>query len=103
MNKVMLIMDNPNACIECPLCFKAEEMSLGNFEYKRLYSCKKLLDGVEDVYLEDILHKKPDWCPLKEIPKKMEVCGKYPQPDGIVPSYKIGFNACIDEILKESG
>lgn len=42
---------------------------------------------------------RPDWCPLKPMPEKMQVCGKYPQPDGIVPSYKIGYNACIDEIL----
>lgn len=42
----------------------------------------------------------PDWCPLRELPKKMQVCGKYPQEDKIVPSYKIGYNACIDELLK---
>lgn len=51
----------------------------------------------------DYCQEKPDWCPLREAPKKMKVCGKYPQPDGIVPSYKIGFNACIDEILKGDG
>ena len=30
-----------------------------------------------------------------------EVCGKYPQPDGITPSYKVGWNSCLDEILEE--
>nr|DAE57253.1 MAG TPA: hypothetical protein [Bacteriophage sp.] len=30
----------------------------------------------------------------------MKVCGKYPQPDRIAPSYKVGWNACLDEILK---
>lgn len=44
--------------------------------------------------------KKPDWCPIRPIPEKMKITGKYPQPDGIVPSYKYGWNACIDEILK---
>ena len=43
--------------------------------------------------------KKPEWCPLVPIPEKMEICGKYPQPDGIVPSYKIGWNKCIDAIV----
>lgn len=43
---------------------------------------------------------KPDWCPLRSVPEKMEVCGRYPQPDGIVPSYKIGWNECVDKILK---
>lgn len=97
MSKVMLVMDDMKACIDCPLCFKAEEMSLGNFEYKRLYSCKNVPDGVEDVYLEDILRKKPEWCPLKEVPKKIE------KATGDMDYYKaVGFNACIDEILKES-
>ena len=43
---------------------------------------------------------KPDWCPLRALPEKMKVCGKYPQPDRIAPSYKVGWNACLDEILK---
>lgn len=34
------------------------------------------------------------------MPEKMKVCGKYPQPDRIAPSYKVGWNACLDEILK---
>ena len=23
-------------------------------------------------------YERPDWCPLRELPEKMEVCGKYP-------------------------
>ena len=98
MSKVMLIMDKPDACIECPLCFKAEEISIGAFEYRRLYSCKRVPEDVEDIYLEDILHKKPDWCPLKDVPNKIE------NAIGDMDYYKaIGFNACINEILKENG
>lgn len=97
MSKVMLIMDNPNACIECPLRYESEEISIGVFEYKRLYSCRKAPDYAEDIYLEDILHKKPDWCPLKEVPERKK--------HTIFPkSYDDGwnneFNACIYEILK---
>ena len=43
--------------------------------------------------------EKPDWCPLRPVPEKKEVCGKYPQPDKIPASYKIGYNQCIDDIL----
>lgn len=96
MSKVMLIMDKPNACIDCPLCFEAEQISIGVFEYKRLYSCRKVPDDVEDIYLEDILNKKPDWCPLKDVPKKIE------KATGDLDYYRaIGFNSCIDWILKE--
>ena len=98
MSKVMLIMDKINACIECPLCFKAEEMSIGAFKYERLYSCKRVPDDVEDIYLEDILHKKPDWCPLKDVPEKRE---QAEFPKGYYDGWNNGFNACIDEILKE--
>lgn len=97
MSKVMLIMDKPNACIKCSFCFKADEMSMGNFEYKRLYSCKHIPSDVEGIYLEDILHKKPDWCPLKDVPKK-RTAQKYKNP---LKSWINGWNACIDEILKE--
>lgn len=89
MSKVMLITDKPNACIDCPVHFADDRMVWCGKEKK-------------EILAEDFETFKPDWCPLKDVPEKMKVCGKYPQPDGIVPSYKIGFNACIDEILKES-
>lgn len=96
MSKVMLVMDKPDSCVECPLCFKAEEVSIGNFKYEHLYSCRKAPDDVENIYLEDILHRKPYWCPLKDVPNKIE------KANGDMDYYKaIGFNACIDEILKE--
>lgn len=38
---------------------------------------------------------------VMDMPEKMKVCGKYPQPDGITPSYKVGWNSCLDEILEE--
>lgn len=44
--------------------------------------------------------EKPNWCPIKPIPEKMKFYGKYPQRDGFLPSVKIGWNNCIDEILK---
>jgi hypothetical protein len=86
MAKAVLVMDEmPEDCTMCKFwnskddeCYAtgAEELSLNSEE------------------------AKPDWCPLRELPEKMKVCGRYPQPDGITPSYKIGWNACLDEILK---
>ena len=49
----------------------------------------------KDVYLFGLREEKPDWCPIREVPKKSEV----------VPlsetSYVSGWNACIDEIMRE--
>lgn len=36
---------------------------------------------------------KPDWCPIKHIPKKM-------QGEGI-STYAVAWNECLDEILKD--
>ena len=97
--KAVSVMDMPDNCFECPFCYKAEDFSLGDFKFQKMFRCKLEPEDIEDVYLSNIMNKKPDWCPLKPMPEKMQVCGKYPHPDGIVPSYKIGWNACIDKIM----
>lgn len=42
--------------------------------------------------------RKPNDCPIKSMPEHWEVSGEYPQPGEPVPSYKIGWNACLDKI-----
>lgn len=83
MSKAILVIDMPKNCEQCP-CF-----SIGSF-----YDVCRLAQQTKSFKEKGI----PDWCPLRPMPEKKEVCGKYPQPDGITPSYKIGYNACIDEI-----
>lgn len=89
MAKAVLVMDMPEqVCQKCTLCYETEN----DDEYLCCAVGKLLPDG-----------EKPDWCPLRELPEKMEVCGKYPQPGKPVPSYRFGWNACLDEILKTDG
>ncbi len=86
--KAILVIDMPSSCMGCNfLHCEIEE----NKEYCEAREIRNQVDLAKE--------EKPNWCPLKPMPEKMQVCGKYPQPDGIVPSYKIGYNACIDEIL----
>lgn len=89
MSKSVLVIDMPKYCIDCP-CHFADDTGA-------------VICGKESKPLiaDDIQTYKPDWCPLRELPEKMQVCGKYPQPDGIVPSYKMGWNACLDAITGE--
>mgnify|MGYP007098820846 CR=1 FL=1 len=91
MPKAILIMDDmPECCADCPCSFFERDNPILN-----------LICGVEQ---EDAYNVgKPDWCPLRELPEKMEVCGKYPQPGKPIPSYRFGWNACLDEILKTDG
>ena len=90
MSKAVFVMDMPECCADCPCSFFERDNPILN-----------LICGVtqEDAYNVG----KPDWCPLRELPEKMEVCGKYPQPGKPVPSYRFGWNACLDEILKTDG
>ena len=53
-----------------------------------------------DVYTHVRDGSKPDWCPIRPMPEKKEVCGRYPQPDVVTASSKVGWNAYRDEILK---
>ena len=41
---------------------------------------------------------KPDWCPLKSLPKKKPTIGKESEND--ILCMNAGYNACIDELLK---
>lgn len=87
MSKAILVMDMPECCRKCDL------RVIGVYNFCTGTGGRKI--DQMTIINEDI---KPDWCPLRPMPEKKEVCGKYPQPDGITPSYKIGYNACIDEI-----
>lgn len=82
MAKAMLIMDMPSRCIECPLLASWQDSASA----PRNYWCPYNLEITIEV------EKRSDWCPLREVPQKME---KYHEYDEIA----LGYNACIDEIL----
>lgn len=89
MAKAVLVTDMPEqVCQKCTLCYETEN----DDEYLCCATGKLVPDGA-----------KPDWCPLRELPEKMEVCGTYNSEyyakGGKMPSYKTGCNACLDEIL----
>ena len=96
MAKAMLIMDMPRACYVCPFCYKAELIAKGNYLYEQLHRCRMEPLDVEDVYLDDVVYKKPTWCPLREVPQKKQG-GDYTSL--IIIGERKGYNACIDEIL----
>ena len=94
MAKAVLIMDMPETCKDCSCKYPS-------YKDDALYDCA--ITGKTIPIDGGRYGEKPNWCPLLELPEKMKVCGKYPQPDGITPSYKVGWNACLDEILKDDG
>lgn len=93
MAKAVLVIDMPEqVCQKCALCYETEN----DDEYLCCATGKLLPDG-----------EKPDWCPLRELPKKKEEfelleCEGSMEKVWEFPSLKNkGFNACLDEILKE--
>lgn len=88
MSKGYILVDVPEKCSQCNFWFaKATEP----VEYRCMAKQRRL----------ENLTGRPDWCPLRELPKKMEVCGRYPQPGEPVPSYRIGWNDCIERMEVE--
>lgn len=70
MSKAILVMDMPENCFKCKLQDWA--------------NCRI----VKGCHTGDT---RPDWCPLKEVPKKLDYIG--------LEEYDKGYNACIDAIL----
>lgn len=96
MAKAVLIVDMPESCSKCKFMYEFHGV-------KKCQLMNVLNNGASKLSQSTFTEKRHDWCPLRELPEKMEVCGKYPQPGKPVPSYRFGWNACLDEILKTDG
>lgn len=76
MSKALLVIDMPEKCDYCEL----------------LYHCHKDDEPYDP-------NAKPDWCPLRETPKKKTI-SQLTQEDADI-YYEQGYNDCIDDILGE--
>ena len=93
MSKAVLVMDMPENCEHCACKYPS-------YKDDALYDCA--ITGKTVPINGGRYGKKPDWCPLWELPEKMELCGvynsEYYAKGDKMPSYKAGWNACIDAI-----
>lgn len=81
MNKAILVMDMPDGCFECNFCVELAA-------HDRCVAAGKSIFTI----------KKPDWCPLKELPEKMEGYNSIKWQWG---EYEDGWNHCIDCLIDE--
>ena len=108
MSKSILVIDTPDSCCECPLQYKAELISLGNFTYKQHYGCRCIPENIEDYCIPDVF-SKPDWCPLSTLPSYRPINEDIKRGDTksmthlITSIHDIGYNECLDDILKGKG
>ena len=90
MAKAMLIMDMPSRCIECPLLASWQDSASA----PRNYWCPYNLEITIEV------EKRSEWCPLREVPqKKEEFEMDIIHHESLDLGKRLGYNACIDEIL----
>lgn len=89
MPKAVLVTDMPECCADCPCSFFERDNPILN-----------LICGVaqEDAYNVG----KPDWCPLRELPEKREINHNKNHyiSNFLTDAKSVGWNACLDEILK---
>lgn len=88
MRKAILVIDMPTCCNECLLMFQDE------YSYWCPVRCDENKTDLYDDYI--MFHRKPDWCPLKELPKNKL---NYATSNDNIDDFVIGYNVCINEIL----
>lgn len=81
MAKAVLVTDMPEqVCQKCTLCYETEN----DDEYLCCATGKLVPDGA-----------KPDWCPLRELPERMEIYGTIEKkPDGTLYTTKAQRTGC---------
>lgn len=96
MSEAVLVMDMPSSCSEC------------NFQqYGVCHAVRKSIVGTPTD-----LKRKPDWCPLRELPEKkdsmnlnsiMEKCKDRDSiMDSVLKQFIVdGYNSCINELLED--
>lgn len=98
MGKGIVIVDIRETCLDCDFCYEIDEGTLACctrvHDENSIYN-RRVIDN-------DYCQDKPDWCPIKPVPEKKELKGDVSNVKNISEeSIRIGWNECIDEILKE--
>lgn len=90
MPKAVLVMDMPESCFGC------------NFMYCDEENDTETCQATESARDIDLIEDRPDWCPLRELPEKIpELKSGY--EDVSTSIRRVGWNACLDEIVKTDG
>lgn len=92
MAKAILVMDMPESCFGCNFLYCDGDTNLDSCQAR-----EKARPVDSETY------KKPDWCPLRELPEKKETHTVLEvNPNGRwTEGMKAGFNVCLDEILEK--
>lgn len=99
MSKVILVMNDPMFCCNCPL----KKSRKHNITKEEHWFCGiGHNSGHGDWVYEPIdmdSEIKPERCPLKPAPEKYDVLAAIENNPNYEPTYDIGYNDCIDDII----
>ena len=90
MSKAVLVMDMPETCKDCSCKY-------ASYKVDALYDCA--ITGKTIPIDGGRYGEKPNWCPLRELPEKIPKL-KSGYEDLSTSIRRVGWNACLDEILK---
>ena len=79
----IIVVDMPKSCRECELRTESGYC----------------IPTHKDIFRYGLREEKPDWCPIKPIPKR-KTGRSLPEYDTDI-HYEIGWNSCIDAIIGE--
>ena len=83
MSKMIAVLDNINNCFDCPVCIKITGIG---------WKC-----NMTKIYMGELdLTKRPHFCPLREVPEKLEGDNSIRYQWG---DYEDGWNNCLNEIV----
>lgn len=95
MTNSVLVVDTPENCVDCIFC---QEFNTGSREYAYCYVTNG--DSENDMKLINCMYgyrqSKPDWCPLRELPKEEHNDFMY---DEYADGYDVGWNYCLNKII----
>ena len=92
--KGFILVDFPRYCVDCKFYREINEGTDA--------CCEMTVDPDEyDCYrmIDDYFKSKPQWCPIKEIPVRLEeIKCSHSMSDYQRKGFSRGWNACLDEI-----
>lgn len=86
MKKAVLLMNVPEKCLDCNLCVLDMDGSISCY-YNKREICSNVGEN----------NSRPEWCPLRPLPDRKEITETYKWEDRL-PSFKCGWNWCLDKI-----
>ena len=101
MSKSVLVIDTPKSCSNCPFGTEYYDIYIYKGNCELAEHLGKIMTLLTEEYYGFESKSRPEWCPLKPLPKKFDN-EKDRKLGDFEPLFKIGWNACLREITETS-